>query len=182
MVLTDQQKKEYVDKHITKIYPQLVINTQKTLGAAFPKHGGDLLALSLEFFLNKPLDVQYDACKNNKCENFVTFIMGFQSKSGSSKFYHEYRKFNESIRDYYVDHHQYDIEKQDKYEDDDLMVCIKNQIDKLNPYEKMLVEERIFKGMRYVDIAKRYDIPYASLRLELDRVLTKIKVRCKHYR
>ena len=178
--VTDQEKKKVVDQHLTEIYGQLQINCKKTLGAAYDKHGGDLLGLALTFFLEKPLDVQYQSVIDGKCENFITFIMGFQSKSGTSKWFSQYRRFHESQREYYTDHYQYDVEKEDKYEDDDMMLCIKESIKTLTPYEKMLIEAKVIKGMRFTEISETYEIPYSSLASELKKTLNKLKKKCQH--
>ena len=73
--MTDKAKKRFVDNHITKIFPQLQINAEKVCGAGTSKWADDLLQLSMEMFLEKNLDVQYDACLNNRAENFITYIM-----------------------------------------------------------------------------------------------------------
>lgn len=180
MTLTDKEKKSYVDKHLTEIYPQLKINMQKVCGAGHDLWADDLLSISLEYFLKKPLDVQYESCLNNKAENFCTYIANFQLKSGYSKFWHIHRKFSTSTREYFTDNHQYDIEKEDMWKDDDRMLCIKEAIKDLDPYRKMLVEERVLKGMRFQDLADRYEIPYSSLTLTLKQTLKEVKEKCKH--
>jgi hypothetical protein len=178
--MTDKEKKSFIDKHITDIYPQLLENVKKVCGAGYSKWGDDLLPLSLEFFLNKPLDVQYESCKNNKAENFITFIMNFQLKSSTTRFWHVWRKHKNSHREIYPDSYLYDETKVIDNEDDDLMLCIKQHIKDLDPFEKMLVEERVLKGMRFVDIAERYDIPYTALSNQLSKTLKKIKKSCLH--
>lgn len=182
------EEEVWVREELAKLYPQLVINCQKTLGAAYNKHGGDLLAVCVEFFLNKPIATQVRAFKEGKAENFITFMMGMQSKSGSSKFYNEYRRFNEGIRDLY-DNYDYDYllevsKGPEPFEDEvsELMQCINQQMDDLNPYEKMLIQERVIKGSRFVEIADTYDINYTSLSSELKKVLKKIKNKCSHLR
>lgn len=172
----------WVREELSKLYPQLVINCKKTLGAAYEKHGGDLLAVCIEFFLNKPIEVQVEAFKNNKAENFITFMMGMQSKSGSSKFFNQYRRWHESQREYFTDHYEYDSDEPDDFELDDLALCIKKAQSKLDPYETMLINERVIKGEKFVDIAEQYNIPYSSLASELKKVLKKIKKECQHLR
>jgi hypothetical protein len=44
----------------------------------------------------------------------------------------------------------------------------------------MLVEERVLKGMRFQDLADRYEIPYSSLTLTLKQTLKEVKEKCKH--
>ena len=181
------EEEVWVRKELTKLYPQLVINCQKTLGAGYEKHGGDLRAVCIEFFLNKPIEVQVKSFKEGKAENFITFMMGMQSKSGTSKYYHQYRKFNESQRELY-DNYDYGYLKtiSDSYtpfedEDDDMMLCIKHHMKNLNPYEKMLIDARVIRGMRFKDISDTYDIPYSSLSRELIRILKKLKKECQHF-
>ena len=178
--LTAQER--YVREELSKLYPQLEINCQKTLGAAYNKHGHDLLSVCIEFFLNKPIEVQVKSFKEGKAENFITFMMGMQSKSSTSRFYHIYRKHNEKSRDYYTDGYQYDIDKHEKYEEDDLMYCIKAQMKHLDPFEKMLIEERVMRKRRFVDIAEQYDIPYTALANQLKKTLKTIKEKCSHLR
>ena len=172
----------WVREELTKLYPQLVINCQKTLGTAYAKHGGDLLSVCIEFFLTKPIEVQVKAFKEGKAENLITFMMGLQSKSSTSRFYNHYRKFHESQREYFTDHYIYDSEVDSDYEIDDLMLCIKKVQSELDPYESMLINERVIKGEKFVDIAEQFDIPYSSLANELKKVLNKIKLKCQHLR
>ena len=180
--MTDREKKEYIDKHLTKIYPQLKVNMGKICGAATDKWADDLLSIALEFFLNKDIDIQYDSCKSGKAENFITYMANFQVKSGYSKFFHTHRKFVGRTREYFTDHFQYDAEKQDEHEDDDAMLCIKSAIKNLDPFEKMLVEERILKGLRFKEISDNYNITYQTLKTTLNKTLKEIEHKCKHLR
>ena len=41
--MTDKEKKAYIDKHLTEIYDQLVINSEKVCGAGYERWGEDLL-------------------------------------------------------------------------------------------------------------------------------------------
>jgi hypothetical protein len=52
----------------------------------------------------------------------------------------------------------------------------------LNPYEKMLIQERVYWGSKFTDIAKKYNIPYTSLSTGLKTTLKKIKQKCQHLR
>ena len=113
-------------------------------------------------------------------ENFITYMANFQLKSGFSKFYHTHRKFIGKTREYYTDNYQYDSEISHIFVDDDRTVCIKEAMKDLDPFERMLVEERILKGLRYKEIAENYNIPYPSIRDGLKKTLIKIKDRCQH--
>lgn len=181
MPLTDLEKKDYVDNHITEIYPQLLINMQKICGAGHSHWGDDLLSVAMEYFLLKPIDVKYESCINNKAENFITYIANFQLKSSFSKFWHTHRRFSTSMREYYSDGYVYNSETDHTFEDDDRMLCIKRAVKDLDPFEKMLVEERILKGMKFKELSERYDIPYNSLTHTLKKTIKKIKNKCKNF-
>lgn len=178
--LTDEEK--WIRKELTKLYPQLQINERKVLGSAYEMYGGDLLAVAVEFFLNKPIDNQVDAFKQGTAENYITYMMNLQAKSSTTKFYHEYKKHTLNMREYYPDSYLYDTLKEEDDSDDDLMLCIKQAIRTLDPFEKMLVENRIIKGMGYEEIIEKYDIPYSALSNELTKVKKKLRKLCNQYR
>lgn len=172
----------WVREQIADLYPQLVINCKKVLGAGYQFYGDDLLPVAIEFFLKKPIEVQVKAFKENTAENFITFIMNLQAKSGSSKFYRDYKKHSIEQREYYVGSHVYDsfIEKDES--DDDLMLCLKAAMQELNPFERMLVEKRILDNVSYDEIIETYNIPYSGLANQLMKVKKKLRELCKHYR
>jgi DNA-directed RNA polymerase specialized sigma subunit len=176
------KEEQWVRKELTKLYPQLQINEKKVLGAGYELYGGDLLAVAIEFFLNKPIDNQVEAFQEGTAENYITFIMNMQAKSKTTKFYAEYKRHTIQMREYYPDHYLYDLHKVEDTSDDDLMYCIKQAIKKLDPFERMLVEERIIKGMGYDDIIEKYDIPYSSLSNEITKVKKKLRKICSMYR
>lgn len=179
--LTKEEK--YVREELSKLYPQLQENCKNVLGAGYELYGGDLLPVAIEMFLNKPIEVQLKAFKENKAENFITYIMNFQAKMGKTTyFYGKYKKHSISQREYYPDHYLYDAEKKEDNSDDDLMYCLKQSIKHLDPFEKMLVQERIIKGMGYEDIVLKYNIPYSSISNGLQQVKRKLKKLCIHYR
>lgn len=183
--MTDKEKKAYVDKHLTKIFPQLQINAEKVCGAGTLKWGDDLLQLSIVMFLDKELEVQYDACVNNKAEHFITFIMNFQLKRGqTTRFWHTHRKFLGSTRELFVGTYDYDNDPEFPQPFDDevsmLQRCVDEQIAELNPFDKMLIQERIYHGASFKEIGKKYNINYNSLSLGLKQTLKKIKQTCQH--
>lgn len=182
MELTEEEK--LVRKELEKIYPQLEINARKTCGAAFNKHGYDLLAVAIEFFLKKPIEVQIDAVENNKMENFITFIMGMQLKSGSSYFYTHYRKHHEKQREFF-DNYKYDesqIVFDTPFQDEEKLVssCVKKQISLLPPYEKMLVKQLVELENTYTYVSKKFNIPYPYLKRDLKKLLKNLNKKCKH--
>lgn len=175
------QEEIWVREELTKLWPQLQINERKILGSAYELYGGDLLAVAIEYFLEKPIEVQVDAFKNNTAEHFITFIANLQAKSSSTKFYGHYKKHTINMREYYPDHYLYDQHIIQDTSDDDMMLCLKEAIKQLNPFEKMLVEKRIIEGLGYDEIRESYDIPYSALSNELTRVKKKLKKICQHF-
>lgn len=174
---------KYVRDHLAKIYPQLIVNARKTAGTAFDSYGMDLLAVCIEYFLNKPIEVQVDAAVNNKMENFITFMMGLQLKSGSSYFYQHYRRHNEKQREFYTN---YDYG--DKYlnyleleEELPCITCIKKMVDDLDPYEKMVFNEVIMENKAMKKVSEKYNIPYYHIKRDSDLIREKIKQTCQAF-
>lgn len=186
--MTVKQKEAYVRIELDKLYPQLLINAEKTCGAAFDKYGLDLLAMSVEFFLNKPIDKQVEAFQNNKAENFITFIMATQLKSGSSKFYSEYRKHHEKQREYYpnFDYSKYSdnhVVHLEVFTDEPnlLVECIQCELDKLPAFERMVFNRLLINKEPASKLSKEYDIPYYHFRDTADKIKNNVKKVCKHF-
>lgn len=175
---------KFVRDEITKIYPQLVINIQKTCGYNTQRWGDDLLALSVLFFLEKPLETQLKVIQDGKLENYITFIASLQVRSGTSKFFNDYRRFTASIREFLPNYaYEYDkVEFPEPFEDEEteVMSCIKYHMEELNPYEKMLINERVMEGKTFKEISEQYDIPYSSLTRQTEETLNKLKKLCSH--
>lgn len=183
--LSEDEKR--VREELTKVFPQLVINAKNVCGKGYDKWGDDLLQLSIEMFLEKPIEDQIKTIDNNKLENFITYIMNFQLKRGkTTRFYHTHRKFVGSTRELFAGSYNYDYD--DDFErplDDEaseLQECINKHIKDLNPFEKMLINEKVQWGVKLTDISVKYNIPYSSLQTGLRRTLNKIKKQCQHLR
>ena len=179
------QEEIYVRQQLEELYPQLLINAKKTCGAAFDKHGLDLLSVAIEFFLTKPIEVQVKAFRERKAENFITFIMGTQLKSSTTRFYQLYRRHHESQRELY-DNYDYGYEYvsyNDAFEDEpsELMECIHCEVEKLDPYLRMLVKEKIMGDKKYTEIEDLYHINYGALKRDKEKVLNQIREKCKNY-
>jgi hypothetical protein len=177
--MTEDEK--YVRDHITKIWPQLLVNARKTAGTAFDSYGLDVLTVCIEYFFNKPIQVQVDACKKNKAENFITYMMGLQLKSGTSYFYSAYRRHNEKQREFYVnyDYGENYLNFLELDEENECVTCIKEMAEKLDPYEKMIFQELLVQGNKLAPISKKYNIHYHHLKRDKQLVREKIKQVCK---
>jgi len=181
--LTEDEKR--VRKELAKVFPQLKINAVKVCGAGASKWSDDLLQLSVEIFLEKETDYQIKVIEDGKLENWVTFVMNFQLKRGkTTRMWHTHRKFIGSTRELF--NGTYDYKQNEMFpepfadEISDLQLCIDKQVEDLNPFQKMLIQEKVYYGNSFVDISKKYDIPYTSLQQGLKRTLRNIKELCKH--
>ena len=184
MQLTKEEK--LVRKAISDIYPQLVINSRNVCGAAYDKHGHDLLAMSIEMYLEKPIEYQLKVINDKKLVNFLTYIMNFQLKHATTRFYHQYRKHNEKQRNW-LDNYTYELDMMEEgvpFSDEvsDVMQCIEHMRKELNPYEGMLITEYVLNGLTFEEINKKYNIAYYHLKRDLEEVLLNIKKTCGHLR
>jgi len=184
--MTQQQKREIVTAEIGKLHPQLVINSHKTCGAGTDKWAEDLLAMCIDMFLEKDTDYIWKVYQDGKLEHFITFMMSFQLKSSSSRFYHRYRKESERSRDLLPNYElrQDRVAFNNAFEDEEseMYTCMKAQIDKLNVYEKMIVNEMMIDGNNYKSTSEKYNINYYTLKKDYKRLQTQIKYACKHLR
>jgi len=184
--MTESQKRKKVTDELGRIHPQLEINCRKTCGAGHYKWGDDLLAMCLEMFLEKETDYIYKVYQDGKLENFITFMMGFQLKSSSSRFYHRYRKEFEKTRDLLPNYalRQERVAFNDAFSDEPSMLytCMKREIENLNPYEKMIVNEIMLDKQKFNFISKKYNINYYSLKKDYKRLKDQISNKCKHLR
>jgi hypothetical protein len=179
-------KKEIkVRKALTDIYPQLVINCQNVCGAAYKTYGNDLLSVAVEFFLDKEVDYQLKVIADGKLEHYITKIMNFQLKLGTTRFWHHYRKPAEKSRELYTNYDYgprfktYNTAFQDELSD--CAICIQEYVEKLDPYLKMLFKERIMEKNKWVDISRKYNnISYGNLKKDTEELQVKIKQKCGH--
>lgn len=173
----------YVRDELTKVYPQLVINMKKTCGYNSNIWADDLLALCVTFFLEKPIETQLKVIADGKLENYITFIAGMQVKSGSSKFYTTYRRFLYNTRELYVNYayNQQRVTYEQPFDDEESpqLRCIKYHMEKLNPYEKMIIQKKVIDDFTFKDISKEYNIPYTTLAADTKKTLNKLKELCQ---
>lgn len=184
--MTLSTKEKQVRKALTDIYPQLVINARNVCGAAYDRYGHDLLALAVEFFLEKEVDYQLKVISDGKLENYITKIMNFQLKLSTTKFYHKYRKPTEKARELY-DNYDYGpsmVEFNSAFEDEqsECIQCLHKEIEKLDPYFKMLVKERVIENKKWIEITRKYNnISYANLKKDTQVLIEDLKKKCQHY-
>ena len=182
--LSEDEKR--VREELTKVFPQLQINCRNVCGQGYDKWGDDLLQLSIEMFLEKPLEDQIETIDKGKLENFITYIMNFQLKRGkTTRFWHTHRKFVGQTRELFVGTYDYKYDGlKEPFADEvsELQECINKQMSHLDPFEKMLIQEKVQWGTKFTEISEKYNIPYGSLQSGLKKTLKKIKEQCQHLR
>lgn len=182
--LSDKEKQ--VRKALADIYPQLRINARKVCGGGFDIWGEDLLAMSIEFFLEKETDYQLKVIADGKIEHYITRIMNFQLKLGTTKFYHKYRKFSERGREMYDNYNYGDayITNSEPFPDEigECAQCIQEEIEKLDPYLKMLAKERLIEGRKYKELTEKYNnISYHNMKVDSEELQIKLRNKCHKY-
>lgn len=180
--MKEKEKRAIVTEEIGNIYEQLVINCKKTCGAGYNQWGEDLLAMCVHMFLEKDTEYIYKVYTDGKLENFITFMMGFQLKSSTSRFYHVYRKHLNANRELYPNYEYQGVHFNDAFQDEpsEVYMCMQKAIEKLNPYEKMLVNEIMIQGNKFNKTSDKYNINYHSLKQDYRRIQELIKRKCKH--
>jgi DNA-directed RNA polymerase specialized sigma subunit len=58
--------------------------------------------------------------------------------------------------------------------------CMKKEMNTLNPYEKMLIEEKIIQGKSYNYINQKYNIHNGHLLRDIKRIVKQIRTKCEH--
>lgn len=177
--LTEDEK--FVREELTKTWKQLQINERKILGDAYEKYKGDLMGLAVTFFLEKPIEQQLKTIREGKLENFITFIANMQAKRATTRFYKEHRRFTESSIDF-NDYEEDDVEVYEEgyFESDERIRCLKKAIEELDPFEKMLVQERFINRMPTEDLMARYGLPRGAIVVGVQKTKNKLKRLCKH--
>ena len=177
----------FVRDRLNKIYPQLLINSRKVCGSGFDKWGGDLLSLSILFFLEKPIEQQLSTIDEGKLENFITYIMKVQLLSSTSKFYNDYRRSSINSRLLLDDFHYGDkyMEEMGLFPEEEeaaeavVIKCIECELEKLDVFQKMLVKEKLIGRRTFTSISEQYGINYDSLKKGTNKIIKKIKSKCR---
>lgn len=171
---------EFVRTELEKIYPQLLINERKILGRAYDRYKGDLMHEAIQMFLEKPLEQQLYTIEEGKLENFITFIANIQAKNDTTAFYKYYRKMEERSRE--ISFREIEIAEEEEEEqppyNTELYNCIMRVYEDLNPFERMIVNEKWMKGETHEDIECRYGISSRVMTYETHKLKKKILRRC----
>lgn len=174
-----------IREEISKIYPQLVINCEKTCGAGTEKWAGDLLPMTIDMFLEKKISKQLKVISDGKLENMLTFMMARQLKSSSSRFYHQYRKYTDRSREW-LPNYAYEV-KNDYFkgpfadEPNQAVECIKYLRSELDPFEKMVFDRAVVNNEKYAHLSREFDIPYYTFKATKKVLIEKMKKQCSKF-
>lgn len=176
----DDCKRRIINSVLTQIHPQLVINSYKvaTENSAWLQ---DILPHCILAYLEKPIAYQWQVLLDGKIENWITFAMAFQLKSGNSPFYAKYRNFsNRWDRNVEIGNDEegkFGSEVFTVFNDE---LSTKDRIAKLvynelNFYEQDILQKVWIDGWSQVRYAEHYNIIYTELLNNVSSLKNKIK-------
>lgn len=175
------KEEKFVRDELAKIYPQLLINERKILGRAYDRYKGDVMHTAIEMFLEKPIYQQLYTIESGKLENFITFIANVQAKNDTTKFYKQFRKLQETTRD--ISYREIEIAEEDEEDDEPtydkkMYDCIMKVYETLNPFEKMIVNDKWMMGLSHSELEYRYGIKSRELTYHTHKLKKKILSIC----
>lgn len=176
--LTEEEK--FIREELTKVWDQLMINEQNILGSAYEQVRGDIMGIAVEYFLQKPIEIQLETIKKGKLVNLLTYIANLQAKSGASKYWYQFRRFKENSTPLHPGI-EYELEEVEEPYNVKLNKCIRDSIHKLDPLERMVLQERVLHNTPYADIEEKYKINYNALKSALQTAKQKIRRLCQRY-
>lgn len=136
----------------------------------------DLLNICIESFWGRSYESKLQIFQDNKIENFLLRCCSFQLKSGTSPFYHQYRKYYN-----YNGYLPYFMDAEDETdESNELYKCMKEEMKNLNWYETKLIQLKFYDKMSYKQIYQIHGLPITTLKREIQLVLDKIKNKCSN--
>ena len=187
--MTDSSKREVVNQWITDNYKQLRINIIHKLAGDTNPLAEDLLASTIQKFLEKDIDDLYRIVTEEKPEHYLTRMAALNLKSSTSHFYTKYRKPTMMIREYHVNksYHGEDID----YDMDDIMegdmfqevnlkhVYIRKAMKALreeNLYFHDIIDKLYLGDWSHQDYSEHYGIPIHELRHNVTSARNKFKL------
>lgn len=181
---TDDQKKAIVDKAISDLYDQLVINSKNVCTYNSELWADNLLADTLYRFLKRPIDAQWKIFMDGKIERYLTSSMSLSLRSSTSPFYTIYRKPNSKFRELFTDDGGYDYgdvikDSGEMIERKQLIEELPEYIDKLNFYYKHLIKMYYLEDYKVIEMSKILNINPQSITRDIKRGLKQLKLLLK---
>jgi RNA polymerase sigma factor (sigma-70 family) len=176
--LSEAEKIKIVNDWWTENYNQLEINIHKVLGysiAAINKWKDDLMPYAYEVYRNMDLDKQVDIIYNGKPEFYITRGFALSIKSSTSMFYRQYRKFNSTSDEFTIRYHdqKWNEDWQRKESNDEI---VQNALDKLNFYDRFLIQAYYFEGLNAYQIADKTTITASTVSKDIKKALKRLKI------
>lgn len=167
-------------------YEQIQINATNT-ATDYSQYRDDLPAYAIEQWYRMDWNKQLKICRESGSpEKWISRVMGLSIKSNSSPFHSQYRKFSLKSRE------QFDAtttlaplwhqEEPTDYSEDLCVRCMKMEIEKLDFYEKMLVESIAYKGIKPKKFAEEHNLDTVSVTNNFYSIKKKLKKACQYYR
>lgn len=185
--VTQEEFKKIVDKWWTDGgFEQMSINMDNT-ATNYAAYRDDLLMYVVEQFYKLDWQKQLKICRESKSpERWCTRVGSLSIKSNSSPFHSQYRKFSLSMRE------QFDAtsnlppmwanNEDEDFSDNLCAKCLKIEIEKLDWYEKLIVDHIVFQRQKPRHVAEKYDLEVASVQNHWNSIKKKLKNSCKNYR
>lgn len=181
--ITEGEFKKMVDDWFTKGgYEQIQINADN-VATNYAQYRDDLPAYVVEQFYKMDWEKQLKICRESKSpERWMTRVMSLSIKSNSSPFHSQYRKFSLKMREQFDsttnltpmwgDNHEED------YSENICVKCLKIEIEKLDWYEKLLVDHMVFQQDKPRHVAEKYELEVTSVQNNWNAVKKKLKKVC----
>ena len=146
------------------------------------EYSNDLCVQCFEEFMKKKTEQKQQMLDDDKILNFLLYCASFQIRSGTSPFYHRYRKHRaNNIPDYFAEN------EQDAYELDDIEIdtfyqCMKEAMTEENIgwYYCKLLELKYIQQMTFKEIIDFYGVSEVTLKRDVSKALQAVRDYCKH--
>ena len=173
-------KKEQINKRLEEIYPQLEINCKKVCGYGYPHWGENLLAHSIQSFLQMDIDKQYRIMvEDDAGENYITSGMAISVKSNTSSFFRIYRRELYQSREILeINYDEYNTNL-DLDPSKEKIECLSKAVKQLDYYDKHLITEHYYKSVSVAELGRQLNIQPARLTADIRIALLKLKKICK---
>jgi hypothetical protein len=184
--ITQEEFKKLVDQWWTRGgYEQMIINGEN-ITTNYASYRDDLPAFVIEQWFKLDWEKQLKICKESGSpERWCTRVGSLSIKSNSSPFHSQYRKFSLKMREQFDSTTNLtpmwgDNEEED-FSENICVKCLKLEIEKLDWYEKLLVDHLIYQQEKPRHVAAKYELEVASVQNHWTAIKKKLKKSCENY-
>jgi hypothetical protein len=190
MGLTEEEKKQEIDREVTRCYPKMYADSLRITGFGHKKFQDLLPFVISEFLTKKDINYQYKVCCiDKKLLNYIGRSMSLNLKSSTSTYWNKYRKEGYNSRgSYLVEYDEFNTYEWDEVVDPDRRVedmnpgeCLHAAIDKLDFYFKPLIMDYYLHNLTLKDMNEKYGIPLNSLRKDIKKGVKLIQKHCSNW-